>query len=293
LFDGALQLQPFMYRNEFATSVLSPNSAGQPAPVAGFINWAASIFAHHVLMANSTFAIVEVLIGFGLLARTTVRGALIASWMWGLGVWWVGEGFGMLLTGHASPLTGAPGAVLLSVLIGVLVWPSGTPDHESPADGSRLGDLGGRVAWALLWCGSAMLWLLPANRASGSIHNALAGAAAGEPAWLSGALGHVARATEGRGSLLAVVLAAVSAAIGVGVFAHRPALFLAAGVAVSVAFWAFGRAFGGVLTGQGTDPNAGTLFVLLALSLLRRPAKPALASQGRRYSMAPGLGRGS
>ena len=85
----------------------------------------------------------------------------------------------------------------------------------------------------------------------------------------------------------------MSAAIGVGVFTHRPAFFLAAGVAVSVAFWVFGQAFGGVLTGQATDPNAGPLFVLLALTLLTRPAKAAVASQGRRYSMAPGLGRGS
>src|SRR5205807_3432166 len=113
------------------------------------------------------------------------------------------------------------------------------------------------------------------------------------PSWLSGALGHVAQAVDGHGTMVAVVLAVVSAAIGLGVFTTRPVPFLAAGVVLSVTFWVFGQAFGGVLAGQATDPNAGPLFVLLALTLLTRPAKAAVASQGRRYSMAPGLGRGS
>jgi hypothetical protein len=47
------------------------------------------------------------------LNRRTVKAALIISFGWILGVWAVGEGFGLLLTGSASPLTGALGAVLL------------------------------------------------------------------------------------------------------------------------------------------------------------------------------------
>jgi hypothetical protein len=290
LLDGALQLQPFMYRHAFVTSVLLPNAAGQPAPVARSIAWAAGVVSDHLILANTTFATAEALIGVGLLVRATVRAALVASLVWGISVWWLGEGFGMLLTGHASPLTGAPGAVLLYVVIAGLVWPRGTPDHRPAADGDPLPRPGGPAAWATLWFGSAALWLLPANRAPGSIHDALAGAATGEPAWLSAALGHVAKAAEGHGASIALVLAAASVAIGVGVLGARPVPFLAAGVVVSVGFWVFGQAFGGVLTGQGTDPNAGPLFVLLALTLLPRPARTAATSRGRRYSMAPGLG---
>jgi hypothetical protein len=241
-------------------------------------------------VANTTFATVEVLIGVGLLVGATVRPALVASLVWGIGVWGVGEGFGMLLTGHASPLTGAPGAVLLYVVIAVLVWPTGTPDHRPAAGGGPLRLLGGVVAWAALWFGAAVLWLLPANWAPGSTYEALAGAATGEPAWLSGALGHVAKAADGHGTLMAVALAAASVAIGVGVFTARPVAFLAAGVVASITFWIFGQAFGAVLTGQGTDPNAGPLFVLLVLTLLPRPAKTAVASLGLRLSMAPGYG---
>jgi hypothetical protein len=288
LFDGALQFQPFMYSHGFVASILAPSAAGQPGPVAKSLTWAATIVSHNLVVANTTFATVEVLIGVGLLVRATVPPALVASLVWGIGAWWVGEGFGMLLTGHASPLTGAPGAVLLYVVIAVLVWPRGTADHRPAAGVGALRLLGGRVAWAALWFGAAVLWVLPANRAPGSIHDALATAAAGEPAWLSAALRHVAKTADGHGTLMAVALAAVSVAIGVGVFTARPVPFLAAGVVVSITFWVFGQAFGAVLTGQGTDPNAGPLFVLLALTLLPRPAKTAVASRGPRHSMAPG-----
>jgi hypothetical protein len=53
------------------------------------------------------------LIGPGLIYRPTVKVALLASFGWSLGVWWIGEGLGGLSTGTASPLTGAPGAALL------------------------------------------------------------------------------------------------------------------------------------------------------------------------------------
>src|SRR5229473_1090150 len=193
VFDGALQFQPFMYRHEFVTRVLVPNAAGQPAPVARSITWAAGVVSHHLIVANTLSATIQVLIGVGLLVRATVRPAIVASLVWGIAVWWVGEGFGMLLTGKASPLTGAPGAVLLYGVIAVLVWPSGTPDDHFAAHSGPSREVGGRVTWVVLWCGAAVLWLLPANRAPGSVHDAIVGAAAGVPAWLSGVLGHAAR----------------------------------------------------------------------------------------------------
>jgi hypothetical protein len=38
-------------------------------------------------------------------------------------------------------------------------------------------------------------------------------------------------------------------------------------IALSGAFWVIGQDFGGILAGGATDPNAGPLYVLLALSL--------------------------
>ena len=46
------------------------------------------------------------------------------SFAWALGVWFFGEGLGMVLTGTASALTGAPGSVLLYGLLGLMAWPA-------------------------------------------------------------------------------------------------------------------------------------------------------------------------
>ena len=77
---------------------------------------------------NTLFALVQVAIGLGLLYRRTVKPALAVSFVWALVVWWFGEAFGMLFMQRwRSPLTGAPGAVLLYGLIGLIVWPNGRP----------------------------------------------------------------------------------------------------------------------------------------------------------------------
>ena len=47
----------------------------------------------------------------------------------------------------------------------------------------------------------------------------------------------------------------------------RPRGFLALAIVLSLAYWVFGQGLGEVLSGSSTDPNAGPLFVLLALAL--------------------------
>jgi hypothetical protein len=142
LLDGALQLQPYMFGKRFATGVIQP-AMGQPALIGGPITWAAHLVGHDPVPWNAAFAVVQLAIGAGLLVRRTVRPALVVSFGWAFGVWWLGEGFGELFAGMASPLTGAPGAVLLCALIGALAWP--------PHTGTRSRRTG-RLAWAGLWC---------------------------------------------------------------------------------------------------------------------------------------------
>ena len=78
-----------------------------------------------------------------------VRAALALSFVWALGVWALGEGFGLLFTATASPLMGPPGGAVLDALIGVLAWPrvparrlAGSAASEGP-----LGEWGGRIMW--------------------------------------------------------------------------------------------------------------------------------------------------
>ena len=70
--------------------------------------------------------------------------------------------------------------------------------------------------------------------------------------------------------MIAIVLAILSLAIAVGVWTRLRSEALLLGALLSIAYWALGQSLGGLTTGKATDPNAGPLFVLLALALLPR-----------------------
>jgi len=71
------------------------------------------------VLINTIFATIQLLIGLGIAFRPTVRLALAVSIAWSIGVWWFGEGLGGVLSGTASPLNGAPGAVIIYALLAV------------------------------------------------------------------------------------------------------------------------------------------------------------------------------
>jgi hypothetical protein len=213
---------------------------------------------------------------------------LAASVVWSLGVWWFGEGLGGVLTGSGDPLTGAPGAVLLYALIAILVWPSGRLAAGSPsvATTSPLGRRGALAVWLALWGGLAYLAVQPMLRVASHPHDAVAGLAAGEPGWLARLDNTVAGHLAGIGATFAVVSAIVLGLIAVGVFAPvrlvRAALVVA--LLVAAAYWVVGQDFGGIFTGQGTDPNSGPLLGLLALAYWPRQDRRCL--EGKRSRRA-------
>jgi hypothetical protein len=258
LFDGALQFQPFMYGNGFI-HLLTGLESGQPHWLAASISWAAHVYASPTFLFNTLAALIQVVIGLAFLYRRTVKPAIAVSVAWAVAVWWTGEGFGMLFAGSANPLTGAPGAVVLYAIIALIVW----PNNARP--GGLLGIRGARATWATLWLVMAWAWLLPAN--SGANATASAIMSAPGSGWLHGLQGSVASAAKGHGAAIAIVLALVSAAIGVAVATNwrtRPVVGLA--IALNIAYWVIGQGFGGVFyTNSATDLNSGPLFVLLAL----------------------------
>jgi hypothetical protein len=218
-------------------------------------------------------------IGAALLWRPTVRAALAASIAWALSVWWFGEGLGSVLSGTASPLTGAPGAVILYALLAVLAWPvmAGRRADGPVAAGSPLRLTGARACWLVLWGSFAYFILQSANRAPGALRDMFAGlASSGEPGWVSAMDRGLASAAGTHGLAISIGLAVVFVAAGLGIFwsvTARAALLLS--VLMGVAIWVLGENFGALLTGQGTDPNSGLLLVLLAAAfwpLRRRPA---------------------
>jgi hypothetical protein len=265
LLDGALQLQPYMYSNGFLETVRD-GAAGQPLWLESSIKWSVNIAKQDLTAWNTLFALTQIMIGLGLLYRPTVKPALVLSFAWALVVWWFAEAFGMLFMMMAGPLTGAPGAVLLYVLIGLAVWPA-------RRTGGLLGVRGTRIAWAALWLSMAWLWLEPQNSSPGAIAASIKAAPSGM-GWLGSLQHSAATAVNGDGLPIALVLALLSAGIGVAVAANwRAKPFLIAAIALNLLYWVLGQGFGGVLTGTGTDPNAAPLFILFACvlySLIKR-----------------------
>ncbi|MFL5842550.1 MAG: hypothetical protein ACJ77Z_19055, partial [Thermoleophilaceae bacterium] len=113
LIDAALQAQSFMFTRGFATQVIGAAGQGQPGFVSNPLHWASTVIAAHPVAWNLPFGGIQLLLGFGLLVPRTARLALAASIGWALGVWYLGEGLLGLASGHASAITGAPGAALL------------------------------------------------------------------------------------------------------------------------------------------------------------------------------------
>jgi hypothetical protein len=259
--------------------LLADNAQGQPWIIHQTILTLAQVAMPYRVFFNACFALVQVAIGLGLIVSPrTVRPALVLSCAWALVVWWAGEGLGMLFKGTASPLTGAPGAVLLYALIGLLVWPA----SRVPGTVRRTAvvrDLGGRMAWGLLWMLLAGLMLIPFNSAPNATMNTFAGAASsigsGPVAALDSAL---AGLTAGRGLLVSVIAAGIMAEVGVMVLVdwHRN-VALVLGAAIGTFLFLTSEFLGGILTGQGTDPNSGPLLVLLAALLWLAPLSASTA----------------
>ncbi len=190
ILDAALQFQPFMFSKDFVPRFLLANASGQPTVIHWVITNVGNFLAPHPAVWNSLFALTQLAIGVGLLFRRTVRPALALSFPYVLGVWVFGEGLGMLLTGSASALTGAPGSVLVYGLIGLMAWPRTARERKAP-DGEPVGiassaaaqGIGGAITplavWTGFWVLSAVLFLLPDNRTRTSISSAITGMAPG------------------------------------------------------------------------------------------------------------------
>ena len=327
LIDAVLQAQPALFRPDCWRDDLAQSAMGQPAGLNQSIVWAAGLIAHHAGVYNGLFVAIEAAIGLALVLGRFERTAIALSIPWAVGIWWVGEGFGGLPSGFALLAGGAPGAVLLYVLLGLIAWPpSGRAGPVGEAAGGD-GDMwpagaaggagvaerpvGGRVrdagvaerpavaAWVVLWAGQALLhlpWVFPpAQVLTANVEEH----AVGQPA-LADAPGDMerkrtacprpagdGRPRRGRG-------ADWRRRARAGPATRRPAL--AAGIVVSVIYWAAVQDFGGILGGGATDPGAAPLVIVLALSLWprRRPApartpRLAVASDMRLRAWWPGM----
>ncbi len=282
LIDGVLQVQAFMFGRGLGQMVAEA-AQGSPAVVAAPAAWSARFIGAHGALVTTVIAVTEILVGLCIAWRPAVRPALAASVAWSLGVWVFGEAFGGLLTPQASPVTGAPGAVLLYAVLAVVLWPE---RGAQPARWLRARWLRARwclparwlparwlpalwlpALWVVLWLGLALLWARLGIWSPGALRDPVAAAAAGQPAWLATTDRSLAVALGGSGQAAAFALAGVFALIASApAWPARPRRgVLGLAIAAAAALW-LAQGLGGVLTGMATDPNSGPLLALLALA---------------------------
>ena len=294
LLDAALQYQPYMFSRSFVTDVLAPAGMGNPAVLADPAAWAARIIGHDVVAWNAAFATIQLALAAGLLWRRTARAALAGTIGWALAVWLLAEGAGGVLSGMrgmANPITGAPGAAVLYALLALLIWPGRAAGNSayhsrahrsSVAAGGPLGLRGARACWIVLWGSFAYLVLKPAVWSATALRGTFTGLARGEPHWLAALNDATATALSAHPVLVAGSLAVAFALTAAGILwpaTLRPALALA--VVLALFIWVAGEDFGGILTGQATDPNSGLLLILLSAAFW--PPRGAAAAGKSRW----------
>jgi hypothetical protein len=270
LLDGLFQFKSFMFTHRIVTEVFEPAMHGQPSFIGDPMRTFDDFYGRDLTLWNSLSGEIQIAIGLALMSsKRLVKPALTVSFAWAIFVWWFGEGFGGLTSNTMpSPLMGAPGAVILYAIIGLIVWPTGRSEGRSPSALGPIGDRGGLYFWSGLWVLSAGLWLANVNRAKEATHSMISEMAEASPHWLASVQDSLAKQTVGHGTTIAVVLAVVSVAVAVGVWTPLRWPALAVGIVLSLAYWLYGQDLGGPFWSEGaTDFNAGPLFVLLAFAL--------------------------
>jgi hypothetical protein len=265
--DGLLQLQPVMWTTYLTTGLMQPLTQGQPAPIADALQAMTDIAAQNLIAVNATIAAIQLALGICLLGGWFVRPALVASVIWSLVVWFGGEGLGMLLTGQASALTGAPGGVLLYAPLALAAYPT-----DGDSDDGLLSRHDLRLVLAGFWGLAAVLQLQPfwwqPQQISGVISNNL------NPGTLNGTLLDpllqflADLTTDWEVPLnVAIIVVALGLAVGLAVVrTERARPLLAASIALSLVLWVATQGAGQLLSGSATDFNSGLPLALLALA---------------------------
>jgi len=284
LIDGLLQLQPQMFTMNMVNGVMKPMLRGQPGFIEPSLQFIVNQTTFHLVEVNLLIAVVQILLGLGFLfiPDRWVGELVIASFVWALIVWFGGEGMSMLLTGTASVLSGAPGAVLLYPLLGLAIYPrkqSRSLLNDGKAKAGDNGLLPRKVLrWVLagFWIFAALLQLQPNWWQQGQISQTISGMVGQgglNTVLVDPVLKSIANATANIEIPLNIALIVVFLAIGIGLAVVKerqlPA-FLIASIIMSVIIWYFSEAFGMILTGMATDFNSGLLLVVMALAVWPR-----------------------
>ena len=222
--------------------------------------------SHQPVLTNTLFALIQFVIGFGIISKKSLKPALALSIVWAVGVWWFGEGSGGIFHGAATPFGGGPGGVLFYAVLAVLLWPS-EGSNEPFVAARTVGLRAARAIWVGTWTLLAILSVVGSGRSPQALHDLVSGMNNGQPGWLA----HIDRVSESfflhHGTPAAILLAIVCLVVAAGVFLppQGAQVTLVLAMAVFTVIWVAVQDFGGILSGGATDPNSGPLVIVLAL----------------------------
>jgi hypothetical protein len=274
LVDGILQVQPQMFTANMINSVLVPTLSSQPAPIAASLHAITLLIAQHLVFFNLLIAIVQAEIGIFLIAGLWVRETIILSCVWALIVWYGGEGMNMLLTGQASVLTGAPGAVLLYPLVGLLIYPRrGQSSAGAGHEDGLIRRAHFRRALAGFWIFAALLQLQPfwwqPGQLAGAVDDMTGMVGKFNAVLLDPILVPLSRLMVPLEAPLNVALILLFLGLGLGlakVKTGRLPPLLVGSLLLSLLIWWLVQGFGMLFTGQATDFNSGLLIIFMTLA---------------------------
>jgi hypothetical protein len=290
ILDGLLQAQPEMAAG-FGRDVLSPALAAGPGWLPGAAGPLVRAFIRHPVTADAATVWVQVGLGVLLILGGTgilSRVAIWASLAWSVLVWVFGEGMGGLFSPGAGWVVGAPGAVLVYLMAGVLLlapWSWWDGDRAQLVVRRTVGGwlLVGAFLQALPWEG---FW------SSGGMASAFAGGAANQqPQLFRQPIATVADAAGQHPVLVNALLVATLLVVGVGLLLSRASGWVMAGLLLCTATWWLAQDFG-ILGGMATDPNtAFPLGLLLVCGNRNGRLRVARRGTARRVGPAARSGR--
>jgi hypothetical protein len=267
LLDAALQAQPRMFTLDFVSNIMKPSIAISPSFLSALSTWTLQMVSAHIALWNWLFALTQLAIAVSLIVGLLrhhprlIRAGLLLSIIWGLSVWVFGEGTSGVFTGNGTLFTGAPGSVLLYVVIAAFYF---LPDRwwQLSARFCLPRDL---LALVFLYGAVAQI-ATPGFWGSRGIAVLIEGQASMAPSWMVSSMTPLVTFTHAHPALSNAVLAAALLAVGGLLFGRAPKTFGVVLLGISLLFmWYWGQAFGGIFSGMGTDPSTPPVLVLLAI----------------------------
>lgn len=265
LVDAILQFQPKMFTPTFVHSVITPVGVGQPHVVSALVNFGGRIILLHPALIDFAFGLIQLAIGLLILYKKSVKYGLIISIIWGTGVWIFGEGLGGIASGHTLLMMGAPGAVLIYVVLAISLLPSSSEKNSRSPMPSWL-----NFIWLIFWLGGSVLQLVNGQNTTSDLAVMIRQGSLSAPGWLQSINLHVANFFQSKNGWLIIGLVVMQALIGFLVVLSKNLRLLAiiTGSLLMILFWFIGENLGGFYTGLATDPNSALLFILLGIAIL-------------------------